>query len=198
MFEKRTTSKGRIRAVIIYLSRSLPEDIASLKLSLSLLDLNFNNRFQYPVVIFHEDFDETLMEQICRSTRSKVYFEPVHFEVPSFLSKTEIPEFRPDSSIGYRHMCRFFAVSVFEHPALRGYDWYWRLDTDSFILNRVDYDVFRFLQEHDFSYGYMTMDTDFPEVTKGLWDVTKAYIETNNIKPTFLHKYLRAGVWDRT
>lgn len=34
-------------------------------------------------------------------------------------------------------MCRFFSGSMFNYPLLERYKWFWRLDSDSFILGPV-------------------------------------------------------------
>ncbi|OGW00599.1 MAG: hypothetical protein A2889_04190 [Nitrospinae bacterium RIFCSPLOWO2_01_FULL_39_10] len=185
----------RPNAVILYLSRSLPKDIADLKESLRLLCENFNNRFKYPVIIFHEDFDEKLIQEIRCSANSHIQFEKVKFEIPDFLNK-DVVSAHP-FSIGYRHMCRFFSGIVFQHPSLMDYDYYWRLDTDSFLLKNINYDVFGFMQRNNYIYGYITILKDPPEVVKNLWEATKKYIEENKIKPTFLNKFIRNGCWER-
>ncbi len=194
--------KKPIKAAIVYLVRSKPEDISDLKRSLSLLDVNFNNRFNYPVIIFHEDINEVLMEKIHTATHSTLRFEKVIFEIPDFLKKDEIPEIIfVDGfvfSMGYRHMCRFFSGTIFYHPALKDYDYYWRLDTDSFLLDKINYDVFLFMQERNLEYGYIHIDKEELGAIQGLWNTTKKYIESNNIKPKFLHKFMSNGVWDRS
>ncbi|OIP76251.1 MAG: hypothetical protein AUK06_00285 [Parcubacteria group bacterium CG2_30_36_18] len=190
--------KNPIKAAIIYLANSAPKYIADLKLSLSSLDVNFNDQFRYPVIIFHRDFSEALIQDIRKATRSNTRFEKVKFEIPDFLNKAEIPERCFGFDIEYRHMCRFFSGLVYRHPGLKDYDWYWRLDTDSFLLSKIDYDVFYFMQKHNYMYGYITMLKDRPETVKGLWDLTKKYIRENKIQPTFLHKFTLGGVWNRT
>ncbi|NJD76986.1 MAG: hypothetical protein FIB08_07815 [Candidatus Methanoperedens sp.] len=191
-----------VKAAIVYLARSRPGDIAELKRSLSLLDVNFNDKFNYPVVIFHEDINEKLMGKIRESTRSQIQFEKVSFKIPDFLNKEEVPELiyldGDCFSMGYRHMCRFFSGIIFHHPALKDYDYYWRLDTDSFLLDKIDYDVFQFMHERNFKYGYIGIFKDEPGVTRDLWDTTKKYIEDNNLKPQFLQKFMSDGIWDRS
>ncbi len=191
-----------VRAVIIYLSRSKTKDISDLKRSLSLLDVNFNDRFNYPVIVFHEDFTDGLKEDIRKATRSNLQFEKIKFEIPDFLNREEIPEYiyvgEYEFSIGYRHMCRFMSSLIFQHPAIKGYDYLLRLDTDSFLLDKINYDIFRFMAEHNYIYGYIHIIKDEPDAVEGLWEVTKKYIEDNNIKPTFLHKFLQDGDWDRS
>jgi alpha 1,2-mannosyltransferase len=191
-----------IKAAIVYLVRSKPKDISDLKRSLSLLDVNFSNRFNYPVIIFHEDISEDLMDKIHKATQSTVQFEKVIFEIPDFLKKEEIPEFIYvdgfEFSMGYRHMCRFFSGTIFYHPALKDFDYYWRLDTDSFLLDKINYDVFQFMQERNLEYGYIHINKDEPDAIKGLWEITKRYIEDNNINPKFLHKFTPNEDWDRS
>ena len=41
-------------------------------------------------------------------------------------------------SVGYRHMSRFFCKGLFDLPQnFEKYDYYWRLDADSFLLAPV-------------------------------------------------------------
>ncbi len=37
-------------------------------------------------------------------------------------------------SLGFRHMIRFVAIKMFQHPALKDFEYYWRLDSDSFLV----------------------------------------------------------------
>lgn len=195
-------SQKSIKAAIAYLVRSKPKDIADLKRSLSLLDTNFNNRFNYPVIIFHEDFNESLMGDIQRATHSNLQFEKVKFEIPDFLNKADIPEFVYadgfEFSIGFRHMCRFFSGLIFQHPALKDFDYLWRLDADSFVLGKIDYDLFQFMQKNNYFYGYIHILKEHPDFVKGFWDTVKKYIQLNNIRPTFLNKFLQDEGWDRS
>lgn len=186
------------KAAILYLCSSLPKYVTDLKLSLSYLDKNFNDQFKYPVIVFHRDFSEELMEDIRKSTRSHIIFDKIKFEIPDFLNKDDIPEYYLGYDIEYRHMCRFLGGPIYWQPALKNYDWYWRLDTDSFLLDKIDYDIFLFMKKNNYKYGYVAMLRDRPKVVEGLWDFVKKYIKENKIQPTFLRRFMRNGVWDRT
>jgi alpha 1,2-mannosyltransferase len=190
-------TKNNINAVIVYLVGTKLEDILDLKFSLASLDKNFNNQFKYPIVLFHENLDDATIKEICGLTSSILQFEKVIFKIPDFLNKKEIPESYLGFSIGYRHMCRFFSGIFFNHPALEAYDWYWRLDTDSYLLRKIKYDVFSFMSQKHYEYGYITMPQEHPEVIKGFWEFTKKYIQENKIQPTFLEKFMDHGSWDR-
>ena len=67
----------------------------------------------------------------------------VHFDIPPFVKKSAVPKTSCFKSIGYRHMCRFQAKTVYEQPILARLQYVWRLDDDSYITKRIHYDVFR-------------------------------------------------------
>jgi FkbM family methyltransferase len=197
LVNKNKTKKPK--AVIVYLARSLPKDIADLKESLRLLYVNFNQRFNYPIIIFHEDFSDELIAEIRGDAKSSIGFERVEFSIPDFLNENEIPEyFGPyRHNIGYRHMCRFFSGLIYQYPVLKGYDWYWRLDTDSLITDKVNYDLFSYMEKKGYVYGYRVIVPEAQEVVIGLWEAVKKYIQENNIRPEFLRKFLKNGEWNR-
>ena len=68
---------------------------------------------------------------------------------------------------------------MFEHPAVRKLDYFWRLDTDSFILAPVRQDLFRFMAERDLKYGFRVEMRDTPDVTDGLEDFVEAYMASH-------------------
>jgi hypothetical protein len=191
-----------MKAAIVYLARSNHNDIINIKKSLSLLDSNFNDQYKYPIIIFHENFSDISIVDILSSTKSSIHFEKIVFNVPSFLLKDDVPEFvavcNTKFGIGYRHMCRFFTGEIYKQVLFTDLDYYWRLDTDSFILDKIDYDLFKFMSKNNYVYGYINIAKDFPVVVKDLWNITEKYIKENKIQPKFLHKFLKEGQWDNS
>jgi len=62
---------------------------------------------------------------------------------------------RPAFSVGYRSMCRFFAVLIWDYLDALGYAFVWRLDDDSFIHSRVEPpDVFAHMRTRGCNYGF--------------------------------------------
>ncbi len=186
-----------INAVIVYLSRK--KDIKDLKKSLKLLNKNFTRRFKYPVLIFNDDFTND-DQHILRKIYSNLNFEKIEFEIPSWIDKNQIDKDNHKVRLGYMHMCRFFGGEIYQHEAIKNYDWYWRLDSDSYLHYRIGYDIFNFMEKQGFIYGYIeTSIKDAPRFVIGLWELTKEYIHKNNIQPKFLNKYLdNNGEWDRS
>ena len=130
----------RPRAGFYYLTK--PSRLSRLNASLSSVDTYFNNRFHYPVIVFHEDDLNPYLDAIRSMTKSDVFFQRVQFITPDFLTKPIPKQIPCISSISYRFMCRFHAKLVYELPIIRSLQYYWRLDDDSLLLSDVTYDVF--------------------------------------------------------
>ena len=94
---------------------------------LKSLDVYFNNRFKYPVILFSEIFTKEQEDFIRNISSSDIYLQELDFRVPTFVneSKNEILEKttckdKNTKSVGYRNMCRFQSKLVFEEPILKG------------------------------------------------------------------------------
>jgi len=183
---------------IVYLLRSSQEDIDMINKSLSLLETNLLNYTKnYDVIIFHENNLGDLKNKIHNNIN--LIFNEINIEQPVYSETINnlIPEFfphpthgngpiaygHPGFTIGYRNMCRFFSGKFHELNILSNYEYYLRLDTDSYILTPLNYDIFEFAKQHDLIYGYCepAVQIDNPKVVEGLKEFTKNYIEVNNI-----------------
>jgi alpha 1,2-mannosyltransferase len=159
--------------------------------SLDLLFENYNNKFKHPVLIFHEgDFKQNDQEEVAKG-RKEIQFREIHFEIPLFLKKEEIPEKWGDLyGIGYRHMLRFYALLVYDILEKLGYDWILRMDDDSFIHSKIDYNLFEFMEKNGYEYGYRVDMREDRWCLQGFGESVLAYIESEQIKPTFFYEYL--------
>jgi hypothetical protein len=94
-------------------------------------------------------------------------------------------------------MCQFFAGEIFNHKLLQKYDWIWRLDSDSYILNPIDYDPFEYMKQNNKVYGYISeYMQDQPYVVEGLFETTKQFVEQNNIKPNSILQQSLTNGWN--
>ena len=188
-------------ACICYLIQSSKKSVNKLIKSLKFLKKNFLNQFPYPVILFIEDdFRNEWKEIIRNSTGISCRFENVTFSIPDHVQKKDVIQHikKYGFPIGYRHMCQFFSKGIYEHPALEEFKWYWRLDDDSFILDRIQYDVFSFMKEKNYLYGYNKIYNDSIWCTTTLWEKVESYINKYSIKPYFLNKFIKNGIWDRS
>jgi hypothetical protein len=174
-------------AVIVYLSRQ--QDINILYYSLYFLYKNFNLEFKYPVIIYHDDITSVSISKLLVALYTSlnmmpnIKFEKIKFEIPANINLEN--NFEPPLSmfrLGYRHMCRWFSGEMYKHETLKNYDWYLRLDSDSFLLSKIKYDIFDHMKSNNYIYGYMSeYDKDEEFVVKDLLKATQEYLKINNI-----------------
>ena len=164
---------------VVYLLRSSQDDIEMLNKSLNLLENNlliFTKNCD--VIIFHESDLGELRNGI--QTNIDLQFHEIVMGSPKYDEDiaSQIPEFfphpthgngpiawgHPGFTIGYRNMCR--------------------LDTDSYILTPLNYDIFEFARNNDLNYGYCApaVQIDTEKVISGFNNFTKEYL--NKKKPT--------------
>lgn len=144
-----------MKTEIIYLSRSDQKTIESLSKSLELLYANFNNQFGYPVRIFIEkDFPKEMIKSLSHRFRSLSF---------TYIDFPEVSVEIKDNTVfgyGYRHMCNFLFQGILKYVS--SLDWYMRLDTDSFIIDKIDYDIFQYLEKNGKIYGYVAEALEHP------------------------------------
>ena len=178
----------RPKAAVYYLVQ--PSRIHSVLDSLKALDTYFNNRFRYPVIIFHErNFNADHRAQVKNITTSNLYFQLVEFKIPDFIIQPFPKSNCKNVSIGYKHMCRFHSLCVYEQPIMKQLEYIWRLDDDSFILSNINQDLFRFMSDNDLVYGYTFVTNDGRRCVQHLWKTASSYIRENHIKTQFFNKW---------
>lgn len=71
-------------------------------------------------------------------------------------------------------MCRFHSKEVYRQPILDGLDYLWRLDDDSELSHPFSYDIFKFMQDNNYSYGYYYRVMD--PCVELLWEASCKYV----------------------
>jgi alpha 1,2-mannosyltransferase len=182
-------------STIIYLLISNRESVEEFKESLALLRMNFLDDYPYPVTAFIENnFDDSWRSEIL-GIYENVNFSKIKFSIPEFNLDLDIPEFfphpthgngpvawgHPGFSLGYRHMCRFMSGDIYRNAELLKYDFYMRLDTDSYILSKLTIDPFQIMSDGNYNYGYNNTQKDNPKVVENLFEISEKYIDTHEI-----------------
>lgn len=159
-------------AAIIYLVKSDSKDIYNLLDSLEKLETNFLKQFPYPVILFHE-------KSLSNEWKANILLNCPDLDIRFALVEfNRTRQHNTNFDIGYCNMCQWFAGEFAYHPALSGLHYYLRLDTDSFILSPILYDVFEFMAYKFLDYGYITTMGDADHTTIGLWDAVDEFINT--------------------
>lgn len=148
--------------------------------SLWLLYENFIQDYPYPIIIFHEPAFTPHYQKRYRKMwprQLNITFEQIEFSMPkTFPNFTDAADLEAlglnptnrRAFPGYNHMIHFFFKDIFQHPAVRGLEYYWRLDHDSMVQSRVGVDMFRYMRDRGLRYGYRTVTTDALHVTNGM------------------------------
>lgn len=140
--------------VICYLANRGLINYYDLIKSLFLLKINFLIKFKYDVIIFHESnynkFYKFFVSKIFSVKFELIELNKYYYEN---IQNINIDEELKQFGIGYRSMCLFFFCDVFK--LLENYKYYCRLDTDSFIIKKIDFDFFNYMNSNDLEYGYI-------------------------------------------
>lgn len=109
----------------------------------------------------------------------------VYFNIPHFINKSALLKRSCAREIGYHHMCRFHAKSVYEQPILGRLQYVWRLDDHSFITRQISYDIFREMRDRRIQYGFKNVVRDGQRCVIGLWPAVNNYMRQRSIIPKF-------------
>jgi hypothetical protein len=139
------------KSVITYLAQSSRRDC--LAKSLQLLHRNFNGRAGYPVHVFVEADDcGPWIDSLAAA------YPTVVVRTVTLYDQKVTPRDTSGASQGYRRMCHFMFCDI--QRQLDDFDSYWRLDTDSYLLDTLPYDPFQVLADRGAHYGYIAEDKD--------------------------------------
>ncbi|XP_013386701.1 glycolipid 2-alpha-mannosyltransferase-like [Lingula anatina] len=197
-----TWPNGKPKAVIYFLTYEA--SFWRMKVAVRHLDTYFNQNFQYPVVVFYEgnvtDRDLTDLTDI---STSRIFFQKIHFNQPYYLNVSveeavkDITCPKPDRSRfpGYNHMSRFHARLVAQQPILANITWYFRLDDDSLLQDYITYDIFRFMQDNHYTYGYNLVFFDNPLCLTYLKENITHYLKVNSIEPKEYSDWPDGGIF---
>ena len=163
---------------------------SKLKTALQSLDKYFNDHFHYPVIIFHELDNRKHLLNVTSWSKSYIVFQEITFSLPSFIPhKFEHKNCDFNTTLGYRHMCRFHSKLVYEQPIMRLIDYAWRLDDDSELRSSINVDLFLYMQQNDIEYGYQVVTLDNAQCVAGLWDAARQYVKNKNIHAEVFHQW---------
>lgn len=87
--------------------------------------------------------------------------------------------------VSYHQMCRWNSGIFYKHPALADMQYYWRVEPNVHFFCDVDYDVFRYMQDHNKTYGFTISLYDSPQSIPTLWPETLKFIAEH---PEYVHK----------
>lgn len=134
--------------------------------TLRLFYRNFNRCMRKDVLIFHNgDFTQQDMVQLRSELGPEIKFHELapgtKWWGPPDSIKDQIH--RVDTGhwpIGFFHMTRWFGVLVYEYLHGLGYEWFMRMDDDSYFLSCIPYDMFWWADNNNITYAYRMIHID--------------------------------------
>lgn len=117
-----------------------------------------------------------------------------HWEVPSWINEQVFEEsaklleekgVQYASKVSYHQMCRWNSGMFYKHPALKDVQYYWRVEPKVHFFCDVDYDVFRYMQDNNKTYGFTINLYDDPTSIETLWPETTKFLAEH---PDYLHE----------
>ncbi len=183
---------GNSKAAIVYLSEF--KRLFMLSSSLKYLFNNFNQQFEYPIVIFHYGNLNNIIARllICLSVG------PENCELIEIIEAVGINEFPPsfepstanaDNTAffhlfpNYHFMDAFFFMKIYWQPWIiaNNISYYLRLDSDSYITKKINYDLFNYMESNHLVYGYRVRDGEHPCCSRLLTKFIRLYANEKNI-----------------
>ncbi|RDA83120.1 hypothetical protein CP532_0880 [Ophiocordyceps camponoti-leonardi (nom. inval.)] len=178
---------ARAPAVLAMLARN--SDLDGAVASVQSVQRQFNRHFSYPWVFLNDkswepEFVAAVSKAVTEDgSGAKASFETIPADMwgypdwidqnkaRSSMLKMQSRGVRYAGDESYHHMCRFQSGFFYDHPALSGYKWYWRVEPSISFTSAITYDPFVEMERHRKRYGY----------TMAMWEGDKT-------APSLFHK----------
>jgi mannosyltransferase len=186
----------RINATLLSLVRN--EELMDLLPTMRDLERTWNHKFNYPWTFFNDvPFTEEFKKRTQAETKAQCSYHIIpkeHWATPSWISRElfeESARILEENNVqysnleSYHQMCRWNSGMFYHHPALANTKYYWRVEPKVQFFCDVDYDVFRYMADHNKTYGFNINLYDSPESIPTLWLETLKFLAAH---PEYLHE----------
>jgi alpha 1,2-mannosyltransferase len=175
--------------VIVYLIKNNRDSLINLKNSLYFLYTNFISLHNYDIILFHDEVLTTetqvdILQFITLDPNVSIRFYKIVLETPSWINTAVMNSSIQNKPVGwwrdegYRNMCRFYSVELIKYVS--NYEYYMRLDCDSFIEAPVA-DMFQFCKKETLDYVCNKILTDCHICNQHLLETTYEFMKSHNI-----------------
>ncbi|KAH3663761.1 hypothetical protein OGAPHI_005163 [Ogataea philodendri] len=185
----------RANATMLVLVRN--RELGQVVRTIKQIEKKFNSKFHYPYVFLNEKpFTDKFMSGIKAVVSGTAYFEHIDaadWEQPDWIDvKKQNQDMRQLDSenvgyakqVSYHNMCRYYSLGFYNHPRLRQFKYYWRFEPGTDYYCDLNYDVFKFMELNNKTYGFVIALYDVEQSVRTLWPRTLEYLAAN---PAALH-----------
>lgn len=180
---------GSPKANATLLSLVRNEELDDLLMTMKDVESTFNSKFSYPWTFINDKpFTEEFKKKTKALASAEVHYETIpteHWIEPSWIEpelQKASAEFLKYEGVqyasmeSYHRMCRWNSGMFVHHPFLENFRWYWRVEPKTHYFCSIDYDVFKFMEDNDKTYGFVINIYDSPESIRTLWPTTLEFI----------------------
>lgn len=156
------------------------------------VEAHFNRKFRYPWTLMNNrPFSEEFKSRVLKETDAQVNFVLIPSELwdkPSWINNDKMnaamqklaDQNLPYAKLGlYRNMCRFNLGKFYHVPEMQQYRWYWRVEPSVNYFCDIDYDVFKFMEQNNKTYGFVATLYEIAETIPTLWPTTLEFAKKN-------------------
>lgn len=156
---------ARANATIVMLARN--GDLDGAVTAVRSLEKQFNRLYHYPITFLNDaPWSQTFIDALTAASSGAATFSTIDARAwgfPAWIDRAKAGrEMQAQKAAGlmyadkasYHHMCRFNSGFFYDHPALRGYRWYWRVEPDVRYTCAITYDPFVEMERRGKRYGY--------------------------------------------
>ncbi|KAI9781222.1 MAG: hypothetical protein M1816_002445 [Peltula sp. TS41687] len=194
---------SRINATILSLVRN--SELDGMIQAMRDLERTWNHKFNYPWTFFNDDdFTAEFKRRTQAETKAECRYEKIpkeHWEMPGWINEglfQESAKLLKEQKVqyseqrSYHQMCRWNSGFFYRHPALAHTRYYWRVEPNVHFFCDVDYDVFRWMHDHNKTYGFTINLYDSPESIPSLWPETIKFLagHPHHLAPNNAMKWL--------
>ncbi|CCD25116.1 putative mannosyltransferase NDAI_0E02990 [Naumovozyma dairenensis CBS 421] len=159
--------------------------------SINEMEDMFNRQFNYPWVFLtrygiSEEFKQDINDTLRVDFQIGQIDEKDWNGYPSFIddikaeeAKIKMAGLEFGDSLEFRLKNRYFAGLFWKHALFKDFDWYWRVEPNMELRCEIDYDVFRWLQDKQKSFGFSISKKENKDTLPGLWDEVKKFKDEN-------------------
>ncbi|VVT49947.1 uncharacterized protein SAPINGB_P002524 [Magnusiomyces paraingens] len=186
------TESTYVKANATFVTLARNQEIWDMIESIRAIEDRFNHKYKYDWVFLNdEEFDDRFKELTSKLISGNTYYEVIpheHWSYPEWIDQTKAKEAREKmrkariaygGSESYRHMCRYESGFFWRHPFLNKYKYYWRVEPSIKIFCDINYDVFKYMEDHKLRYGFIISLYEYRGTIPTLWDTTVKFIKEN-------------------
>lgn len=182
------TNNERANATFVTLARN--SDLWEIIKSIRQVEDRFNRNYHYDWVFLNDKpFDAKFKALTTSLISGKTHYGEIgkeHWSFPDFIDQDKARKVREDmaqrkiiygDSVSYRHMCRFESGFFFQHPLMKQFEWYWRVEPSIELYCDIGYDTFKYMRDHGKKYSFVLSLYEYVETIPTLWDSVKTFIK---------------------